>query len=56
MADVLQATISINFVAIENKSAMIHTITWCQTGDKTLCDHIIVLFIDAYMRHLASMR
>ena len=34
---------------IDNKSALVQVMTWCQTGIKPLPEPIMTQFIDAYM-------
>ena len=36
---------------IDNKSALVQVMAWCQTGDKPLPEPMMTQFIDAYMRH-----
>ena len=36
---------------INNKSALVHVMAWCQTGNKPLPEPILTQFTDAYMRH-----
>ena len=40
---------------INNILALIQGMTWHRPGDKPLSEPIVVYFIDAYMRHSASM-
>ena len=40
---------------IDNKSALVQVMAWCQTGAKPLPKPIMTQFNDAYMRHLASL-
>ena len=44
-----------NLVPIDNKWLFVLVMAWRRTGDKPLSEPMIVLFADAYMRHLSSM-
>ena len=46
--------ISLKFVPkglIDNKTALVQVMAWCQTGDKPLPEAMLIEFRDAYMRH-----
>ena len=36
---------------IDNKSAMVQVMAWCQTGDKPLPVSMLTQFADAYVQH-----
>ena len=40
---------------IDNNPASVQIMAWCRTGNKPLSEPMMVLFIDAYMSHSASM-
>ena len=40
---------------IDNKSTLVQKMSWYRTSDKLLPDPMMTQFIDAYMRHSASM-
>ena len=46
--------ISLKFVfkvSIDDKSALVQVMAWCQTGDKPLAEPVLTQFPDAYMWH-----
>ena len=50
--------ISLKFVpkgAINNIPALVQIVAWCQPGHKPLSEAMMVYFIDAFIRHSASM-
>ena len=47
-------SISLNFVpkgTIDNKSALVQVIAWCQTHDKPLAEPMLTQLTDTYMWH-----
>ena len=40
---------------VDNNPALVQIMAWCWTGDKSLSQPVVSLFIDAYMQHAASM-
>ena len=52
--DRISIRISLKFVLkgpIDNKSALVQVMAWCQAGDKPLPEPILTQFIDTYMPH-----
>ena len=41
--------------SIDDKVVLIQIMARCRTGGKLLYEPVVVLFIDAYLRHLASI-
>ena len=57
--DKILIQISLNHIPrspISNKSALVRVMAWRQSGDKPLPGPMMIQFIDAYMRHSASMK
>ena len=50
--------ISLKFVAkdqIDNESALVQVMAWCQTGDKPLPAPMLTQYTNAYLQHLGEM-
>ena len=42
-------------IPYDNNSALVQVIAWCRTGNRPLTEPMMADFVNAYMRHLASM-
>ena len=47
----IEIKISLKFVPIDKKSALVQAMSWLQTGDKSLSEPMLTQFPDAYMWH-----
>ena len=51
---IISIQISLKFVPyspVDNKSALVQVMAWCQTGNKPLPEAMMTQFTDVYMRH-----
>ena len=52
--DIIPIQISLKFVPrspINDMTALVEVMAWCQTGDKPLSESMLTQFTDTYMRH-----